>query len=327
MPEEHNDNVEQELADIIAQIDDAVDESGINEVNNGQADDPEDTNGDEDPVEYGDDQDNKDQSQDDGDSNSLGDETQDDDSTSDSESKARERGWRPKDEFEGDKSGWVDHAEFNRRTELFDKISTQGKTIKSLRKQMDALIAHNKGIEERTRNKTIKELEQKRKEAVKFGDTKAFEEADQQLEEAKKEASFEAEEKDHDNDQEDQNTGDGNEIEIPQMVKDFAAKNSSWFDKDKEMTDFMLWKTQSIVNNQGLGLQEAMDLAEKEVKSVFSSKFKNPNKDKPNTVMGGSKQKITGGKSINSLTPEQKSVWHALKHTMTEKEFLSQLEG
>jgi hypothetical protein len=107
------------------------------------------------------------------------------------EAKARENGWRPKEEFEGgDDSKWIDAGEFNRRSGLFEKIGSQNKVIKSLNKKLDALIKHNQTIAEKTREKTITEIEVKRREAVEIGDTEAFDAAEKELEQAKEEASY-----------------------------------------------------------------------------------------------------------------------------------------
>ena len=319
-------SVESELADIISQIDSAVDEAGIKpeeisdedtnenleEVSNEDTE-TENLEEDSDNLEYisEDDEDNPEES-----------------AQSEDEQKAREKGWRPKSEFEGEEKDWVDFGEFNRRTELFEKISSQNKVIKSLNKKMDALIKHNQGLVDRTRNKTIAELEAKRREAIEYGDTGAFDEAEKELEEIKKEESVFDEFEDESIESDQQKKED--QQEIPKNVKnaldDFASKNP-WFEKDKEMTDFLVFKTQQIINNEGVDLLEALPKAEKEVKQTFSHKFRNPNKGKPSAVMGGSKEnRSSGKKTISSLTSEQKQVWHTLKGVMSEKEFLEQLE-
>ncbi len=315
-------SVESELADIISSIDSAVDEAGIkpDESSNEDIQENSEEVSNEDTETNEDDSDNLEYISEDDEDNS------EESSVPEDEQKAREKGWRPKDEFEGEEKDWVDFGEFNRRTELFEKISSQNKVIKSLNKKMDALIKHNQGLVDRTRTKTIAELEAKRREAIEYGDTDAFEEVEKELEEVKKEESV--------FDENEEETTDSGEVEdkqeIPKDVKnaldDFASKNP-WFEKDKEMTDFLVFKTQQIINNEGVSLLEALPQAEKEVKQTFSHKFRNPNKGKPSAVMGGSKEnRSSGKKTISSLTSEQKQVWHTLKGVMSEKEFLEQLE-
>lgn len=308
--EAENINQDSDLSDIISQIDDAIDEAGI-VVEDEAEQDPEATDEAEndEALEYIEDADDQGEDQSDK-----------PDQMSESEQQAREKGWRPKEEFDGNPDDWVSHKEFNQRTELYDKISHQSKTIKNLNKKLDALIKHNEGLAERTRKKTLEELKAKQREAVQHGDTEAFEEAEKQIEEVSSEDVFTLEE-----DETEQETEQAQQIEIPQVVQDFAAKNK-WFEKDKEMTDFMIWKTQQVIQSEGLTLEDALPVAEKHVKQTFAHKFRNPNKSKPTSVMGGSNKPATSNrKSISSLTPEQKSVWHTLKGTMTEQEFLDQL--
>lgn len=229
------------------------------------------------------------------------------------EQKARDKGWRPKEDWEGDPEGWITAGEFNRRTELFDKIGSQSKTIKDMQKKMDALVNHNKNLETRTREKVLAELQAERKEAVKVGDTERFDEVEKQIDEVKKqESAFEE-------------RPEPQAPEIPQPIKEFASRNDSWFEKDKEMTDFMVFKMQQGVNS-GLSMKQALTAAEKSVRDTYSSKFENPKKNDPPSVMGGSREKRPSKLSMSNLTPEQKNVWHSLKGAMTEKEFLEQLE-
>lgn len=289
---------EQDLASITADIDSAIDDSGILDDPNHEVE--------EHDVEQSDPQES---------------ETLDLDETEESEgleydpeeAKARENGWKPKEEYDGD--GWVSAGEFNRRAELFEKMSSQNKVIKSLNKKLDALVKHNQTLEQRTREKVIAELEQKRRDAVAYGDTAAFDDVERRLDEIRKEESAL-------NIEEEASA----QNEVPPVVREFADRNK-WFESDKEMTDYMVFKTQSLVANQGLSLDSAIESAEKEVKKVFAHKFRNPNKDKPSAVMPGSQQKVMGRKSMDSLTPEQKQVWHSLKGVMSEKEFLDQLGG
>jgi len=51
---------------------------------------------------------------------------------SESEIQARESGWKPKDEWDGDPTEWVSAEEFNRRGEYLRKIHNQNRKIKQL---------------------------------------------------------------------------------------------------------------------------------------------------------------------------------------------------
>jgi len=52
------------------------------------------------------------------------------------EAAAREQGWKPKEEFEGDEGKWRPAKEFVERGELFGKIDTLGKELKETKKPL-----------------------------------------------------------------------------------------------------------------------------------------------------------------------------------------------
>ena len=240
---------------------------------------------------------------------------------SEGEQAARDKGWRPKEEWTGAEGQWVDHDEFNRRTELFDKIGSQNKTIKALNKKLDALINHNQTLEKNTREKVLAELEAKRREAVSYGDTEAFDAAETRIKELQnQESALKVDET------ETETVPD--QPEIPQPIKDFAQRNGTWFEKDKEMTEFAVFKVQQLTNG-GVAIDEALTQAEEAVKTTFAAKFApkpNPRKTKPSAVMSGQTEaRPTGGKQFSDLTPEQKQVWHTLKGHMSLEQFLKQI--
>ena len=77
---------------------------------------------------------------------------------SEAESEARAQGWVPQEDFEGDKSKWVDAAEFVRRGELFRKIDTQNKELKETKKTLAALKEHYTKVEEAAFNRALSAL-------------------------------------------------------------------------------------------------------------------------------------------------------------------------
>ena len=59
------------------------------------------------------------------------------------EEQAREQGWRPKEEFDGDESKWRPAKEFVERGELFGKIDSLGKELKDTKKALKMLQEHH----------------------------------------------------------------------------------------------------------------------------------------------------------------------------------------
>ena len=281
-----------ELAKINEEIDSAIDEHLLDEL------EPEPNAGDETPDE---------------DENQVDNEQDEqkpvDKPTEDSEiEKAKANGWNP--DYDGpDKIG---AAEFNRRAPLFEKISAQNRKLKDLERQVNALANHTKTVEQKTREKVLNELKNKQREAVETGDTDAFDKAEEQIKALDEDEGFK----------------EPVQPEIPKPIQDFAARNE-WFEKDEDMTTFAVAKVQTLAA-QGVPLEKALEMAETKVKELFPQKFKtpeNPNKSKPQRTMSGNNQQSSNKMTMASLTPEQKHVWYALKGTMTEKEFLDQLES
>jgi hypothetical protein len=78
--------------------------------------------------------------------------------------KALDDGWRPQEEWEGDKDSWVDYQEFNFRGELMERIKSQ---TRKLTKQEEELLALKDGFKQYQEhaNKLAKaEYEQKLKD-------------------------------------------------------------------------------------------------------------------------------------------------------------------
>lgn len=63
------------------------------------------------------------------------------------ELKAREQGWRPEEEFEGETGEWIDAGEFVRRGPLLDAIHKSNRDTKKALKQVDVIQKHYEKLE------------------------------------------------------------------------------------------------------------------------------------------------------------------------------------
>src|ERR1700744_197602 len=90
--------------------------------------------------------------------------------------KAIDQGWKPKEEYEGDESDFIDAPEFVRRGELFSKIERQSQEIKATKSAIEALRHHNAKIEQLAYQRAMRDLQKQQKQAIAEGDTqRAFE--------------------------------------------------------------------------------------------------------------------------------------------------------
>ena len=68
--------------------------------------------------------------------------------TSSIEDRAREQGWKPKEEYEGDPSKWVSAETFVAKGELIDRIEALGKKLKDSEKTINLLKEHHARVKE-----------------------------------------------------------------------------------------------------------------------------------------------------------------------------------
>ena len=92
---------------------------------------------------------------------------------SEDEALARQSGWTPEEEWEGDPDGWVSAKEFNFRGELMSRIQKQTRQLQAneaemgqLKEGLKSLGEHNKKIAEIERTKAIKALRKERLDAL-----------------------------------------------------------------------------------------------------------------------------------------------------------------
>lgn len=107
------------------------------------------------------------------------------------EVRAREKGWRPQDEFKGNPDDWVDAKEFVGREKLFDKIrELKGdlhRQANKFDKDMEVISKHLSETEERAYAKAKKELQAQRRVALKEENPDAVEAIEENLEQLEKE--------------------------------------------------------------------------------------------------------------------------------------------
>ncbi len=152
--------------------------------------------------------------------------------------------------------------------------------------------------------------EAKRRQAVEDGDVDAFNEADKEYQEAQKPPEKEEAEEAH---------------EVPEHVQAFAERNAAWFETDWAMTNDVISATQFYMT-QGKTHEQALAQAEKDIKRKYSDRFKNPNKDRAQTVASDSKESRPAVRGYNDLTSEQKEVYAALKNQISLKDYIKELE-
>jgi len=209
------------------------------------------------------------------------------------EAKAREQGWKPKEEYEGDKEEWVDAKEFVKRGELFGKIkdlknelhSRDSRHVEELKTLHNEIFQVRKtALEQAKRDLTsqIRDTDDK-DEAVKL--SKELVKVEQQLER--------------------QPAQNPQAQTIPE-VSEWEKKND-WYNKDSDMT-FEADTAAAVFlrRNQGPSATAVLEAIDKQMKKLYPEKFGGSKVvTPPSPESGHNKKPAPTGKKTRSDLPEE----------------------
>lgn len=205
------------------------------------------------------------------------------------EIKAIEMGWRPKEEFEGDEGDFIDAQEFVRRKPLFEKIDHVGRELKETRKALKALQDHHQKVKEAEYQNALKQLKAEKKAALEEGDADRLIEIDDRIANAKAE-------------------------EVAQRVQQTQAASQphpnfvSWVEKNQWYRENAELK--SVADQIGTGYassnpeahpDDVLKYVEGRIKKLYPENFKNPNKERPSAVEGGTSTPASKKSDIDDL--------------------------
>lgn len=236
---------------------------------------------------------------------------------SDAELKAMQSGWKPKDQYSGDDSKWVDAEEFNRRGELFGKIDVLSRELKESKKALRMLQEHHAKVRDTEYQRALNQLKAEKKAAYEEGNVDRIVEIDDQIAEVK--ASKKVEE-------------EAIKQQVNQPDPRFMAwvDRNSWYAQDAEMRTFAdATGTAYAANNPNKDPEEVLEYVAGKVRKAFPEKFVNPNRTKPSAVEGSAaSSKATPKKESYSLSEEEARVMHTFvrQGIMTKEEYIEQLK-
>ena len=230
------------------------------------------------------------------------------------EAEAREQGWKPKEEYEGDPTKWRPAKEFVERGELFGKIDHMGKELKETRKALKMLQDHHTKVRETEYNRALTELKALQKKHLEEGNSDGYLETTELLTDLK------AEQKAREVVQ--QNVPNQPD---PRFINWVSA--NKWYEKDAEMRKYAdTLGAGYAASNPGIDPEEVLQYVTKEVRTRFSTKFVNPNREKPSTVEGAS----TGAanKSSFELTDDERKVMNTFVRAgvMSKEDYIAQVK-
>jgi hypothetical protein len=202
------------------------------------------------------------------------------------EDRARDKGWRPLDEFEGDKDSWVDADEFIKREPLFKSLHKLNRENRDLRKALNDVTTMVQNIEGATRKRTMAELERKFEKAAEAGDVKGALEVRDQMKAVEAEPSPQ----------------EGSSTKDKEAVFNKWVEENSWFTNDVTLkrqangigSELVADRCAELgISANDLSVTDLQDIyaeVTKQVKAEFPDKFSNPARKRPTAVSDGNKR-------------------------------------
>lgn len=192
------------------------------------------------------------------------------------EQKAREMGWKPQEEWEGDTANWMPAEDFVERNERLkgrgDKIlqtenAKLSRDLDELKRTVGDLKQYLSKADQRAYQRAISDLKQKQRQAVEDGDTQAFDQVERQMQDLTRQASESQE-------AEQAGQGEGQRQEHP----DFAAwrAENPWYGDDPVLTTRADEVGQRLAGHGYQGRQ-LFDAVTQVLKEEHPSKFGKPN--------------------------------------------------
>lgn len=229
------------------------------------------------------------------------DSNQEEQGPSEVEQKAIDMGWKGKDSFEGDESEFIDAAEFVRRKPLFDKIESQSRQMKDIKKALDALKIHHDKVKDTEYKRALDALKIQKKQALVDGDADQLLQVEDAIDEIRS-----AQQKE----QQEQKT-------TPEIHPDFVkwVNGNHWYTTDTEMRDTADALGIAYRNSHpDADPNEILRVVEQKIKKTYPEKFINPKRSNPSTVEGGSNNTPTRKtKESFTLSDEERQIMRSFE--------------
>ena len=230
---------------------------------------------------------------------------------------AKEMGWRPKEEFNGDPEQWRDAAEFVRRgneilpfvradrdraraekAELTDKLEKIEREGKKATKRMEHM--YQVALDQQ-REEIIAKYEARKEQAVERGDTDAYRKVSQQQSEAVQKFDEKAKEP-----EEFRQPADNLPDSVRKSIEIWMIKNP-WYKSDPEMSVLGEARHKKLLAEKpGMTIDENLDAVTDFVRSKFPERFADQESSKnagSRVEGGGDRSPASGGKSLWSKLP------------------------
>ena len=233
--------------------------------------------------------------------------------------RAKEMGWRPIEEWDGEEEDFIDAKEFVRRQPLFEKIEHVTKELKNVKSAFEALKQHHTKVKEVEFKRALDQLKAAKRRALAEGETEQALLLEDKIDEINE-----------------QKTEFDNEIKSQPSVQEQPnpafiqwTRENTWYQKDRAMTAFAD-KLGVELHQQGLSPDEVLRRVTQEVKSEFKHKFTNPKREGASAVeSGGRKATKQPETDTSGMTEEQVKVMNRIVRSgaMTKEQYLKEFRS
>jgi len=213
------------------------------------------------------------------------------------ESEAREQGWKPEEEWSGDppKSGFKTAEQFIKDGENItpilkskvDRLESRVEELRQSNKEITEFTQASRDRDRKEKERLIAELQTLRTKAVTEGDGEAFQKADEQIEELRKEAQPEPD-------------------SLSPDARDFLSDNT-WYGSNDRLTIYADGLGERL-QQSGYSGKAYFDELVRQVKDTFPDEFGNKRRKQPNSVeSGGEAVTDSKAKTFDSLPADAKA--------------------
>ena len=238
---------------------------------------------------------------------------------SEAEQKAMDMGWRPKEEFDGEESDFIDATEFVRRKPLFEKIDVVGRELKETKKALKALQIHHEQVKDAEYKRALDTLRIEKKAALESGDADALIDIDERISDAKA-AEIVA------------RTKQAQQVNTPHPEFVKWTERNTWYRQNAELTQVAdQVGTSYAAANPDMDPDQVLAYVEKRIRKLYPENFVNPNKSRPSIVEGGQStpSRLSSDDSSNyQLTDDERRVMMTFvrQGIMSKEEYIRDLK-
>lgn len=234
--------------------------------------------------------------------------------------KAIKSGWKPPDEWKGDKKDHINPKQWNLNVAWQRRLDATQKENNRLREQADAFGDRVENVMKVAKATAIAELEAKKKDAIEEADAEEVRKIDKQIEETHKDFDIEKPEQEV--------------VPIRPEVQDWMEDNP-WFENNEKMTKYAVKFQRGQLaalpdgNNPTVReLEEALEITTEAVRQKFPDEFRRRPRAVSQSLESGDPTPVKKNLGYNDLTPQEKTVCDEMVRTkaMTKDEYVQAIQ-